>query len=457
MTHIAMIIIGIVLVAVVLLVVVMRKSRKNQNSGSPRQQSQHKRPTFSDRESRAMDAALDAQYGSDGFRDTKYWVLFSFITLCSMLYAELEVSDVKVFSAYPWKDVMIAYTITGTPSVEQDVFARVVDKDTGKAYACVSVTGGGVSIGRHVLRWDAGADNVFVRTDNLVGEVFLSEKLLYCIVDLATGGISYVRDMPKDGWIGQYKMSKLVLRRISPGAFDMCGTCPVRITNYFYMGIYEVTQDQYKQIMGYNPSAYVDTSNGKSFYYPVERVSYDTIRGGNWPRSTIVSKDTFIEKLQAKTGKEFDLPTEAQWEYACRAGTKSYYNNGGNSTDDMIMLGRCADNKGLQNKHASVGSYLPNAWGLYDMHGNVKEWCLDRYGELCGGDDPKGNESGSYRVLRGGSYMSDAYNCRSSYRCEAMPSSSEGGQRWYKKEYSGEGDYAYDYYGFRIALVIRFP
>lgn len=143
---------------------------------------------------------------------------------------------------------------------------------------------------------------------------------------------------------------------------------------------------------------------------------------------TTVDENTFIGRLQAKTGLNFDLPTESQWEYACRAGTTSYYNNGGASDNDLKQLGRYSNNtsdgRGGYSEHTVVGSYSPNAWGLYDMHGNVSEWCLDWHGTI--NSDPMtdflGAASGSRRVLRGGGwdYVISRY-CGSSDRSGSYP------------------------------------
>lgn len=130
--------------------------------------------------------------------------------------------------------------------------------------------------------------------------------------------------------------------------------------------------------------------------------------------------------LRAKTGlTTLDLPTEAQWKYACRAGTTSDYNNGGATEADLATLGRYSGNQndgrgGFSGGMTTVGSYAPNRWGLYDLHGNVYEWCLEWYTQ------------GYYRVLRGGCYSRVADFCRSGERYGRNPS------------------YGHDIYGFRL-------
>ena len=174
----------------------------------------------------------------------------------------------------------------------------------------------------------------------------------------------------------------------------------VLITQPFYMGKYEVTQAQWESVMGSNPS------NFKGSNLPVEQVSWDDV-------------DTFIRRLnQREGGTRYRLPTEADWEYACRAGTTGDY--AGNNLD---VMGWYDANAG--SKTHPVGRKQPNAFGLYDMHGNVSEWCSDRYDsdyyQQSPGSNPKGSSSGSLRVVRGGSWDFIAGYCRSAYRNGGSP------------------------------------
>ncbi len=275
-----------------------------------------------------------------------------------------------------------------------------------------------------------------------------SSSGLYCVIDLSAGPnaskypVSYLAAEPKGGWTDEYKTTKLVLRRIEPGKFKMGGEYEVTLTKPFYCGVFEVTQKQYELVTGGNPS------ERKGETRPVEKVSWNAIRGDsatyNWPSSVNVDSSTFIGKIQARTGLKFDLPTEAQWEYACRAGTTSKYNSGGDTEADLRKLGRFLFNQaertgkesdaafakhepdgkgGCSECHTVVGSYLPNAWGFCDMHGNVWEWCLDWHSDLSSGvTESVGPSSGSRRVLRGGSWNSGADGCTSSYRSNNLPS-----------------------------------
>jgi len=172
----------------------------------------------------------------------------------------------------------------------------------------------------------------------------------------------------------------------------------VRITQPFYLGKYEVTQGQWQAVMGNNPSKFTGDPNR-----PVEQVSWDDVQ-------------EFIRRLNAREGGTmYRLPTEAEWEYAARAGTTTRWSFG----DDKSQLGRYAwygGNAGSQTH--PVGQLQPNPWGLYDMHGNVREWAQDWYGKYTRGTavDPAGPSSGPRRVDRGGSWYSTSSFCRSSDR-----------------------------------------
>ena len=270
-----------------------------------------------------------------------------------------------------------------------------------------------------------------VKKDTLTGDVYIGENA-YCVIDVSKGTtaasypVTYLDSCPIAGWTDEYKTTKILLRRIESGTVTVSGTKPVTLTKPFYIGVFEVTQRQYSLVTGKSPSTYKGNTR------PVERVTWNDIRGDSakydWPNVKTVDSASFIGILQTKTGLDFDLPTESQWEYACRAGTSGDYNNGGSGESDLKMLGRYGgnrvDGRGGYSEHTQVGSYAPNAWGLYDMHCNVYEWCLDWYGRLNGDSvsDWPGVSAGSNRVLRGGNWDSYAYDVKSSYRNFSAPS-----------------------------------
>ena len=196
-------------------------------------------------------------------------------------------------------------------------------------------------------------------------------------------------DAPPSGGFNttEYKTTKLVLKRVDSGSFIMGDdqkneSHRVTLTKPFYIGLYEVTQRQWELVTGYPcPS----TSYGKGDAHPVYCISYDMIRGSlsgeMWPESNAVDSLSFLGKLRGRAKLDFDLPTDAQWEYACRAGTTTTYSYG-DSADGAYMWY-------LSSSTHEVGTKLPNKWGLYDMHGSVGELCLDWYGTLSYGVDPK--------------------------------------------------------------------
>jgi formylglycine-generating enzyme required for sulfatase activity len=188
----------------------------------------------------------------------------------------------------------------------------------------------------------------------------------------------------------------------------------VTISQAFYMGIYDVTQEQYEAVMGRNPSSI----HYKGAQNPVDSVTWNDAQ-------------EFCKKLSVKTGKAVDLPTEAQWEYACRAGTRTPFYTGETITTDQanydgerIPYGNGV--KGIYRETPTrVGSFKPNAFGLYDMHGNVEQWCKDWFWEdyyaISPKSDPPGNEGGDSRVCRGGCWVLAPGDCRSASRGKEAP------------------------------------
>jgi formylglycine-generating enzyme required for sulfatase activity len=281
----------------------------------------------------------------------------------------------------------------------------------------------------------------------------------------------------------------------------------VTLTEGFFMGKYPVTQAQYEAVMGVNDSYYPDGNNFNRYAdrweeFPVDRITWhkalvycnkrsldeglspaytmykntapnahsatpDNVWNdipGNWsvypddwgvipvynPSAGDAPRWNRVRMVPFATG--YRLPTEAQWEYACRAGTTTPFNTGNNITTDQANWdgaypynsGGEYDRNGVRlGQTIPVGMYAPNAWGLYDMHGNIFEWCWDWYSgnriEMKAETDPKGPNTGIYRILRGGSFNSDGKNVRSAFREWHVPTT------------------GYVYYGFRVVRSYSVP
>jgi formylglycine-generating enzyme required for sulfatase activity len=204
----------------------------------------------------------------------------------------------------------------------------------------------------------------------------------------------------------------------------------VSITRPFYMGAYTVTQGEWKKVIGKDSKSHFDARNGGGPDFPAENM--------RWSEAV-----EFCQKLTAlpeekKAKRTYRLPTEAEWEYACRAGTTTPFHYGKSLSGKQANFngdfpyGDAARGPYLK-RTAKVGSYEPNAWGLYDMHGNVAEWCSDYYDPNYYRDSPKADPRGPdkgvlptdykdfYRVVRGGCWLDEARACRSAYRWRAMP------------------------------------
>ena len=382
--------------------------------------------------------------------------------------ASIEIDS--VIQRWPWNNkVDITYTVTDGQNVAADVYCRIVFTATvdGTEYVIDGVTnvGANASSGTHVITWDppsglkaAGC----TMTATLLSSATPSGDD-YMVIDLTTGVVSYegllaTQDASNSRYnTATYKTDKMVLRKVPAG-----GTYPTGDNvNYpssnprktwttdrdYYIGVFPVTQEQYKKIYGSNPSAKRDEIAGNiTTHRPVENVSWDDLRGSVSPTNALVpnASGTFLERLnnltQTASGKTgFDLPTEVMAEIAERAGTTSTYYWGDTMVTNYVV---CSENSG--GVTVAVGSRLPNDWGLFDTAGNVRELCLDdsSLGKLADATSPfvaARTSGGNRREHGGGAYnasKSDA-SFRASYR-DYRSSSSKG-----------------SFLGFRVAYIVQ--
>ncbi len=298
--------------------------------------------------------------------------------------------------------------------------------------------------GSHTLIWDCATDNPGIAREQMRIDVTLTpQDPLYVMIDVSGGPTATTYPMTyldtavfNDGMPSDH----IILRRIDPGTFKMGSPAgelgrdaatetqhDVTVTRPYYLAIFELTQKQYALLMGDNPATNLGDNR------PADSLTYAQLRGADkgsqWPASTAVDAASLMGKLRAKTQLLCDLPTEAQWEYACRAGTTTGLNSGEEiessyGCNRLAKLGRYFSNQTIINNTPTygpmtIGHYLPNQWGLYDTHGNVYEWCLDWHQANLGGQavtDPAGPATGTMRVLRGGGFRSFASDARAASR-----------------------------------------
>lgn len=374
--------------------------------------------------------------------------------------------DSVSFVQSPTRKVTIRYTLKGEPAiVTVDIQTNYTD-GTGTKWA---------SIGAQNYRTLSGAVNKVVSTLNtpstitwlphkswegheiengiraVVSAWSVVEPPDYMVVSLMVkSNVCYYADvdaLPYPLTDGRYRKDEMVFRKIpaagvrwrmgrSLAETEDESEIPhyVTLTNDYYMGVFEVTADQWYSVKGSYPSAFTPSNEADGGSRPLAKVMYSEIRGNaaagsdyEWPkRAPAVSAPSFMGKLRTYTGLLVDLPTDAQWEYACRAGTGTpqYV-----PTSEITSIAWMADNA---DGHAhAVGLLKPNAWGLYDMLGNVREWCLDWYSKgsvYSDGSDveepvgPKNSVDGS-KVRRGESYAIGANNVRAAKRSGFDPNS----------------------------------
>ena len=441
-------------------------------------------------------------------RSVLFWAL-SLVAFSAA--ADVSVTDVEVSQNWPWDSkVKISFTISdGGAGGIYDVSALKVKKgdlvrpvDISAFPSAIEGDYESLAAGRHSLTWNPalsspfGGDVGLMPNVSLEVEVSATASKRYLVIDLSggPGAVSYpvstLDAPPAGGWTTDYKTTKLVLRRIKAGTF-VSGSpetqpersvyealCTITLTNDYYIGVFEVTQKQWELVTGLTPDKASNDSSAPAGTCPAYKIKWGDMRGAdlgtNWPVHAGVDASSFMGKLAAKTDltglvpadRIFDLPTRAQWEYACRAGTDTAWNNGfgincytnsgNNAVDDN--LSRLAWYRANANsKFHEVGTKLPNAWGLYDMHGNVAEWVRDIVvGQFADNSiEPRGSGFASsqagcgYRGRKGGAYDGSHNGGSLAAQSIGLYTSSRTG----RNESTANPSTVYSYVGFRLALV----
>ena len=383
------------------------------------------------------------------------------------------------------RDLVVNYTLENHPGImRMDVLTNGVSIG---AKHLVSFSGDysmteAMQPGAHTFRWHARRDwpanlttnavirlnayytnqidqvpGAYMRVDLAGGQSAESYPVLYTLTGPSTddeGHANSTDDKDRYLWLRRVGSAGPITYRQGASTYgsliDNAGTAEVvrevTLTNAFFVGVFPVTQAQYVRVIDK-----VGTRNGLD-HAPVYDVSYDDIRGLtnaagvviDWPNTwhDKVGTNSFLHALRARTGLEFDLPTEAQWEFFCRAGTDTDFNDGSNLSPTNYYIGttlvtntqysvslakiawfgkRIKVGIGNAGSATEVGLKNPNAWELYDCHGNVWEWCLDKVQNVTNltdlaVTDPPGPTSGKYRIMRGGAASQSAASCRSAQR-----------------------------------------
>lgn len=416
------------------------------------------------------------------------------------IWADVSVYDVKFQPRTPWNGLVdISYSIAcDNPNADVYVTPTAYDGDRRITLFPKTLSGDGaeaaVKPGKHTMTWDAKTDLGIFSSANFSIKIHAGERLpRYVVIDLSSGAESTeypVRfsvvgpDLSND----ICRTTELWLRLVPPGEFWMGSPVDelgrednedlhhVTLTKPFYMGVFEVTQKQYELVMGEKGGYFSSAENAE--VRPVENIPIDRIRGrftSYSPTSVNISPDSFLGKLRCRIKfAGVDLPSEARWEYACRAGTTTALYTGFNLVSttvdhnvDLIAAyeSNCHNNQQYNSYSVlvgtrKVGSFLPNNLNLYDMLGNVNEWCLDvggchYYNGYSWVVDWDNNHLGTSDVV-------DPVPCTSYYSNSSSTRVVRGGgwRYWSRKiraairEYYGGG--AMDDTGFRVCSEIGF-
>ena len=405
--------------------------------------------------------------------------MVAIVLFAAASFGEATVTVTSVRQNWPWDaKVTIGYTLSGAAEKCNVTAVSVKCRPSREhsygnvplSFSAIRGDISGVANGTHEIVWDPALDSLtnVVRIVDAQFELSVAEesaavsaKPEYLVIDLS-GGVS-AASWPAtavdaiDPTANEYKTTKLVLRRIRPGIFQQSSPAdePLRnsrfesqgevtLTNDYWIGVYELTQRQYELMTG------IAGASNQGGAYPRHSIKFSDVRGSDigrlWPESSDVDDDSLVGKLRAKVslpagipdGWKFDLPTEAQWEYACRAGTDTPWNNGkaiNVYTNDVGFA--CDDGLGAVGWYAAnaggaihkVGLRMPNRFGLYDMHGSLWEMTLGvihSHNMPVAGVEPLGagypeqnfpDDGDSYRVVRGGCYK----NAAESYYTDGLP------------------------------------
>ena len=385
------------------------------------------------------------------------------MTLCSAMAAvaasATTITGVSANQRWPWNNLMdVDFTISGSESsmayrIELSAtYNGGENKVYAKSYLTEPVVEGD---GAKRVTWDLGADCPCLKADDFAVTVMATplagnDVPVYMVIDLSSGTnsvkypVRYTTTVP-DLNDDKCRTTEMWLRRIRTGVeFPMGGndsgmtylnpSKTMMLTKDYYMAIFETTQQQWAQVLGTWPSFYSNETYRAT--RPVESLTRNLVRGSlyyyPWPSTSDVGIGSFVGKMRARTGlTAFDLPTEAQWEYAARAGStgkRGNYAALGNITDALIpQIARCSLNgggvaagdvapvetEGEKTGTMTVGHYSPNDWGLYDTLGNVWEMVLDRWNDAWPSEvdttDYKGPTTGAYSVAKGLPYSWGTY------------------------------------------------